>query len=303
MKICRIITRLNVGGPARQVKVLKDLPGVETLVLAGRCEDGEREMFEPDVRIEGLGREIGLWNDWKAYRGIKRVLREFRPDLVHTHTSKAGAIGRVAAWRCGVPCVHTYHGHVFHSYFGRVKTEVVKLVEKGLCGISSRVVAISHSQLEEIGEVIGRAKLTLIWNGFDLRPFLQEQEVERDKWSLFVDRNAPIKRRDRFVKYLRDNNLKGVIANGEFSTKQMAWLYKRAKELVICSDNEGVPTCYIEAVASWCPVKLLTCPGGVVDLVKMSREDILSVFRPERLKEDLLKLYKEVLDENSRNRR
>ena len=86
-----------------------------------------------------MKREINLKNDYLAYKKIKNIILDFKPDIVHTHASKAGTIGRLAAAHCKVPViVHTFHGHVFHSYFGKLKTTLYKNIERYLASKSTR---------------------------------------------------------------------------------------------------------------------------------------------------------------------
>jgi len=182
MKVVRVIARLNVGGPARHVVWLTAglREKCETLLVAGRVPPGEDDMgyfatankVEPLV-IPQMSREISpkdLWTIWKLYRLFVSV----RPDLVHTHTAKAGTVGRVAGllyrWltprtllgrprRC--PFVHTYHGHIFHSYYGRFKTRIFLEIERMLARLATdRIIVISPQQYREIHEEfkVGRAR-------------------------------------------------------------------------------------------------------------------------------------------------
>src|SRR6185436_19966714 len=175
MKVLRIIARLNVGGPARHVVWLTEglSRDYETLLVAGVVPPGEDDMsyvaasagIEPLILRE-MSREISLKDAltvWKLYR---LMLRE-RPDIVHTHTAKAGTVGRVAGflYRWMTPAtlvgrprrcrfVHTYHGHVFHSYYGPSKTRLLLAVEKCLARLGTdRIVVISGQQRHEINEV------------------------------------------------------------------------------------------------------------------------------------------------------
>jgi hypothetical protein len=124
-KVVRIIARLNVGGPARQACLLHDeLSGeFDCSLVFGKLAEGEHDMSHllrvesGVVRLPQLSRKISMWSDAVTIWRLVRLLRKQRPDIVHTHTSKAGALGRVAAWLAGVPViVHTYHGHVFKDY-------------------------------------------------------------------------------------------------------------------------------------------------------------------------------------------
>jgi glycosyltransferase involved in cell wall biosynthesis len=196
-KIVRIIARLNVGGPARHVvwltQALQDGEFHSTL-LTGTVPEGEEDMsyFAAEnnvapVFIEEMSRELSPKDAvslWKVYRQIKRE----KPDIIHTHTAKAGTIGRVAGFLyrwlsfgtlIGKPrrlkLVHTYHGHVFHSYYGNLKTKIFLFIEKTLAQLATdKIVVISRQQFEEIhGKFgVGRAKqFETIPLGIDLEPF------------------------------------------------------------------------------------------------------------------------------------
>lgn len=194
-RVVRLIARLNVGGPAQHVAWLNAGLGdeFESTLIAGNIAPGEDEMtdfaramgVEPII-VPGLSREISI-RDLPAAWQVYRLLLKLKPDIVHTHTAKAGTIGRVAAtlyrWLTpGTligrprPCqvVHTYHGHVFHSYFGRVKTRFILLIEQVLAQVTDRIVVISARQLEEIQNLLGRGgkgKFCVIPLGLDLDRF------------------------------------------------------------------------------------------------------------------------------------
>lgn len=197
MKIVRIIARLNVGGPARHVvwldRALQD-GEFSSVLLTGRVPEGEEDMayfaeshgVRP-VYIEQMSRELSpqdLVSLWKIYR---RIVRE-RPDIIHTHTAKAGTVGRLSGllyrwltWRTligrprRVKIVHTFHGHIFHGYYGPLKTKLFLLIERLLARLATdRIVVISRQQKEEIHETygIGRpAQFEIIPLGIDLGVF------------------------------------------------------------------------------------------------------------------------------------
>ena len=126
-KILRILNRLAVGGPVLNAAYLTKYmaPDFETLFVVGEKEDHEKNAsFLADqlgidyTTIEGMGRSINPGSDFLAYQRVKKLIKEFKPDIVHTHAAKPGAIGRLAASAMNVPAiVHTFHGHIFHSYF------------------------------------------------------------------------------------------------------------------------------------------------------------------------------------------
>lgn len=191
-KILRIINRFNLGGPtfnaAYLTRYLND--DYETLLVGGSHEESEDSSkhiveelgLEPRI-LQTMKREVSPWNDRKAYRELKQIIREYEPDIVHTHASKAGAIGRLAAAELKVPgVVHTFHGHVFHSYFNRFKTEFYRRTEKYLASKSSRIVAISDKQKEELANtyrICNENKIEVIPLGFDLDRFREDKDLKR----------------------------------------------------------------------------------------------------------------------------
>lgn len=196
MKVVRIIARLNVGGPARHVSWLTAAlrrAGHESVLVAGTVPPGEDDMsyfalaqgVEP-LSIPEMSREISpkdALTVWKLYRLFVRL----RPDIIHTHTAKAGTVGRVAGvlyrWLTPAalalrprPCrfVHTYHGHVFHSYYGPLKTRLFLVIERTLARFTDRIIVISPQQFREIHEQfgVGRAEqFAVVPLGLDLSAF------------------------------------------------------------------------------------------------------------------------------------
>ena len=159
-KIVRIINRFNIGGPTYNATFLTRFldQEFETLLIGGLPEEGESDSLHipnaygvnPTILTE-MQREPNFKSDREAYLKIKKIIKEFKPDIVHTHASKAGALGRKAAFACKVPIVvHTFHGHVFHSYFGKLKTFLFKIIERRLAKKSSGIIAISEIQKNEL---------------------------------------------------------------------------------------------------------------------------------------------------------
>jgi glycosyltransferase involved in cell wall biosynthesis len=160
VKVVRIIARLNIGGPALHTTHLS--AGLQdswpTLLVTGEVDAGEADLFDEAVqrgvnvvRLAELGRRLHPWQDLVALAKLVRLLRRTRPQIVHTHTAKAGTLGRVAAVLAGVPVrVHTFHGHVFSGYFGPGATRVFLAVERLLARFTTRVVTVSQSQADEL---------------------------------------------------------------------------------------------------------------------------------------------------------
>lgn len=226
-RVLRIINRFNLGGPTHNAAYLtKYLPGdYETLLVGGSqeaTEEGSHHILsglgiEPLILPE-LQREVAPWRDRGAYNRIKKLIKEFKPDIVHTHAAKAGAVGRMAAADLGVKAiVHTFHGHVFHSYFGPVRTALYKNIERFLARRSSRIVAISELQKSELVDehrITTDEKVSVIPLGFDLSRFQTDQEAKRKLFRRvygvsdneiavgIVGRLVPIKNHDLFLEVI-----------------------------------------------------------------------------------------------------
>jgi glycosyltransferase involved in cell wall biosynthesis len=191
-KVLRIINRFNLGGPTYNVAYLTKYlaPEFETLLVGGTKDDTEASSdyivkklgIEP-VIISSMKRSINPFNDYEAYREIKKIIKEFKPDIVHTHAAKAGTLGRLASFSSNVPViVHTFHGHVFHSYFGSFKTAAFKSIERQLASRTTAIVAISDKQKEELANIHRIApaeKIKVIPLGFDLDRFRDNMDAKR----------------------------------------------------------------------------------------------------------------------------
>jgi len=240
-RVLRIINRLNIGGPTYNAAYLtKYLSNdFETLLVAGEKDETEdssqfilHELGLKPIIIPEMKRAVNLKNDRIAYQKIKEIIADFKPDIVHTHASKAGAIGRLAAYKMKVPVIlHTFHGHVFHSYFGKVKTTIYKTIERNLARKSTKIIAISAIQKKELSKIHKIAKpnkIEVIPLGFDLNKFKENQKgkrnIFRQKWLIeddeiaigIIGRLVPIKNHHFFL-----NVLKNI---SKISTKKVRFL-------------------------------------------------------------------------------
>lgn len=187
MKIMMIVARLNIGGVALNViqmtHHLAQMPDVEVLLVNGQVGEQEGDMQYmadayriPQVILPSLGRELSPMRDLKTLWQLWRLMRQFRPDVVHTHTAKAGFIGRWAAWLAGVKVrVHTFHGHVFHGYFSPRKTQFFLWLERFSARISSRIITLSEALRSELADryrVANESHIAVIPLGLDLQPFV-----------------------------------------------------------------------------------------------------------------------------------
>lgn len=258
-KILRIHNRLIVGGPSHNVTLLTAYlsPEFETRLLVGKKDPAEKDAtyiaqrlgLKP-IEIAEMRRSILPCNDIIAYFKIKKIIREFKPDIVHTHASKSGAIGRLAANSCNVPLiVHTFHGNVFHSYFNGFLTSLIIRIERFLAKKTDAIVAISDSQRKELTDVYKIAppeKIFTIALGFNLEKFSVDQdakkEVFRNKYGFdkndivvgIIGRLVPVKNHEMFLEVaalIKANSNKNIrfviIGDGESRTL----IEKKAAEL------------------------------------------------------------------------
>lgn len=191
-KVLRIINRFNLGGPTYNVAYLSKYmaPDYETLLVGGMNDDHEacsdyiiKKLGIHAITIPEMMRDIG-YNDLVAYHKIKEIIKRYEPDIVHTHASKAGYLGRKAAEKLNVPViVHTFHGHIFHSYFNKYTTAIFKKIERDLANKSTAIIAISEIQKHELCSIHNIApenKFRVIPLGFDLDRFQENYQAKRD---------------------------------------------------------------------------------------------------------------------------
>ena len=195
LKVVRVIARLNVGGPARHVRLLSRGAGdLSTILVTGNVGAGEVELAaradEADIRtirIPSLGRAVRPLDDLRAFVELFRLLKREQPSVVHTHTAKAGLIGRVAAFLCQTPIrVHTYHGHVFSGYFGPMHTRAILFIERVLARMTTKIIAISKEQKDDLVStyrICHADKVMVMRLGLDLE-YLNQGDAEEDRQAL-----------------------------------------------------------------------------------------------------------------------
>ena len=313
MRVLSVITRMNVGGPAHIITSLRDhLDGhrYRQLLATGDVAGGEEDWFQlrgqPDGRegvisVPSLGRAVAPHRDALAYRQLRRIVRELRPDIVHTHTAKAGLLGRAAAIREGVPAiVHTFHGHLLHGYFPpSVASELTRL-ERHLARRTSRLLVVGSRVRDELLSAgIGSPdRYVLLPPGVPV-PEVPDASQARARLGIdddapvvaFVGRLAGVKRPDRFldaaerVAAVRPDTV-FLVAGGDTAQREAAlrarvsaadvrflgWLpdvtsvYAAADVVALTSDNEGMPVTLIEAGMCGVPC-VATDVGSVAEVV------------------------------------
>lgn len=223
-KILRIINRFNLGGPTYNAAYLSKYlnSDFETLLIGGAKDKTEanseyivNNLGIKPIIIDDMKREINIAKDYKAFHKLDKIIKDYKPDIVHTHASKAGALGRYAAYKNKVPVIiHTFHGHVFDAYFSSVQSNFYKHLERKLANISTRIIAISEEQKKDLAHkynICEEKKIELIKLGFDLERFNQNIEEKRtqfrDKYLIDDDevaiaitgRLVPIKNHKMFL--------------------------------------------------------------------------------------------------------
>lgn len=186
MRIARVLTRLNLGGPARQVLASDPLLGARghhVRIFVGTPEAGEGDLFDEAlargldvVRVPGLARGWSVVGDLRARAFLRDALAEFQPDVLHTHASKAGALARWASGGLkGLPRIHTFHGHVLEGYFHPTVSKGLAALERKLARETDRIVAVSHATADDLVrlEVAREEQIVVIPPGVDLEPFLR----------------------------------------------------------------------------------------------------------------------------------
>ena len=169
IRVMRIIARMNVGGPAVQVSGLMRGLGASEFdhrLYTGVCDANEADYLETvaididAVRIVGLGRRVSLSGDIRAFYSLVKEIRRFKPHVIHTHTAKAGFLGRIASVVSFHPSIriHTFHGHLLNGYFNSQKRTLIILAEKILAMFTHRLLAVGEKVMQDLIDVgIGKS--------------------------------------------------------------------------------------------------------------------------------------------------
>ena len=311
IRVMRIIARMNVGGPAVQVSGL--MRGLNTVDFDHRLYTGFCTIDEADyldtmatdvkaVRIEGFGRRVSLGGDIKAFATLVKEIRSFKPHVIHTHTAKAGFLGRIASMVSLYPSVrvHTFHGHLLNGYFGQFKRVLVVIAERTLGISTNQLLAVGDKVRQDLLQSgIGDSeKFGLMAPGLAIDA-LPDKKTSCESLGLasdqlhcaFIGRVTQIKRPDRFLDVvaeikMRRINLSFFIAgDGELLEHSRAriiaealpvtvlgWqsdiekILAAADIVVLTSDNEGTPLSLIQAGMAGLPV-VTTNVGSVPEVV------------------------------------
>lgn len=342
IKVMHVIARMNVGGPAVEIVELMrglDPAEISQRLVTGYVHEDEADFLEtqaPDItatRIDGFGRSIRPTDDALVLARLIKVIRASRPDIVHTHTAKAGVLGRVAATAAGAgtKIVHTHHGHLLHGYFGPAKTKAVIQAERRLARITDRIITVGDKVRDDLLEAgIGRSdQYTVIRSGVSLGPLPDKATAKRELGLpegpvivSMIGRLTQIKRPDRFaevVEISRDRGLNAhfLVAGGG---DREPWLRERVRErnlpvtmlgwrsdlerilaatdiAILTSDNEGTPLSLVQAGLAGVP-SVATNAGSVREVVDEDATGLVTGLNAEALGDCVALL---VLDEPRRN--
>jgi glycosyltransferase involved in cell wall biosynthesis len=307
----RIIARMNVGGPAVQVSGLMrgfNSDQFDHRLYTGYCASDEADYLDTvatdvkAVRIQGFGRRVNLGGDLKAFISLVNEIRDFKPHVIHTHTAKAGFLGRIASIISLQPSirVHTFHGHLLNGYFGSFKRSLVVIAEKFLALFTHQLLAVGDKVRQDLLNAgIGtKEKFGLMPPGLAIG-LLPDREESRNALSVpanslqcaFIGRVTQIKRPDRFLDVVSEIKKRGVdldffiVGDGELldmcrerikredlPVTILGWqsdierVLSSADMVVLTSDNEGTPLSLIQAGMAGLPV-VTTNVGSVPEVV------------------------------------
>ena len=312
VKVLRLIARMNVGGPAIQITgLMRSLP-VETFkqkLVTGFCDKNEIDYLEVNelnvvrTKIDGFGRSVNLFSDLKVLLAIRKEIKVFNPDIIHTHTAKAGFLGRIASLLTlkRHMRVHTFHGHLLHGYFGKFKTSLVILAERLLARFTDKLVAVGSQVRDELLAVkIGSfEKFKVIGPGLEIGKLperissLKSFGLEEDKFIVtWIGRAVPVKAPHRILEIATECVLRGlrvqfvIVGEGpllgdlkclakkeELPITFLGWQSDIEKILsfsdlvLLTSENEGTPVALIQAQMAGIPV-LATDVGSAPEVMK-----------------------------------
>ena len=343
IRVMRIIARMNVGGPAVQVSGL--MRGLSTSdfdhrLFTGFCGSNEADYLDTvatdvkAVRIEGFGRRVSLGGDMRAFTILVREIRKFKPHIIHTHTAKAGFLGRIASIISLQPSirVHTFHGHLLNGYFGSFKRLLLVMAEKVLAILTDKLLAVGDKVRQDLLQagVGSKDKFGLMPPGLKIDA-LPEKESSLNSLGLptgrlqcaFIGRVTQIKRPDRFLDVVSEIKRRSVdldffmagdgelleicrerIVKQHLTVTILGWqsdiekVLSAADIVVLTSDNEGTPLSLIQAGMAGLPV-VTTNVGSVPEVVLDGVTGMVTALEVQDIADALEKL---VLDKDLRLR-
>lgn len=332
IRVLRVITRLNVGGPSKQILTLNSLfdgKDFEQLIVTGRVLDSEMEIdlssFGEVTRVSSLQRGFNPLNDLLSVLQIAKMLRKYKPDIIHTHLSKAWALTILAKNISGTKCkvIHTFHGHILHSYFSKWKALIINLIQRFLASNSDYLVAVNDITKNELiaARIGSEEKFVVIYPGFKALEHHSKINARRRLGLAenvltvgFIGRFEQIKRPDILSKVINislgsSDSLQFIVCGGgelyeDFKNKtanpkvhcfpwthDLSLIYSSVDLMLLTSDNEGSPLTIIEAGQLGIPT-LSRAVGGVPSLIADGVTGFLTGDDPETIASDLSRISK-----------
>lgn len=315
MKVLNVMSRFNVGGTSQWLYQLSkglDERGISNLLLIGDCPTGEREdsrLFAINSKkIIGLGPKTSPLQTFKAFLLLRKAIKDFQPDIINTHTSKAGVLGRLAAKSISSrgKIVHTYHGHVLHGYFNPILENLIRYIEITLSLITDLFLVSGEQVLADLRSagIIRNKPAQTIWPAVpDIK--VGDRVTLRKSIGLKLDstvfgwlgRKVPIKRVDRILDIAKARpNLYFLLAGDGQSVKELyperfsngklknvfelgftspSDLWAIADVCLLTSDNEAMPISPIEAALCSRPV-IVTDAGSSREVVEHGQTGFIS---------------------------
>lgn len=311
IRVMRIIARMNVGGPAVQVSGLMrgfNAVDFDHRLYTGYCAADEADYLEivatdvQAIRLEGFGRRVSFGGDIRAFTALVKEIRTFKPHVIHTHTAKAGFLGRIASIISLQPSirVHTFHGHLLNGYFGSFKRLLVVIAEKILAIFTNQLLAVGDKVRQDLLNAgIGKKeKFGLMPPGLVINKLPAKDESLKSfglsnsrLQCAFIGRVTQIKRPDRFLDVVGEVKKRGIdldffmagdgelledcrkkISEQKLPVALLGWqsdiekVLSAADIVVLTSDNEGTPLSLIQAGMAGLPV-VSTNVGSVPEVV------------------------------------
>lgn len=319
-RVMRIISRMNVGGPAVQISGL--MRGINSnqfdqRLYTGFCVADEADYLDTvarditAMRILGFGRSVSFVGDMRVLIAIIKEIRKFKPHLIHTHTAKAGFLGRIASLISLHPAirVHTFHGHLLNGYFGPFKRSLIVLIEKLLALFTHQLLAVGKKVKQDLLDAgIGDPrKFKVMPPGLAIGQ-LPPKKDSRESFGIFssklqcafIGRVTQIKRPDRFLDVVSELKARGIeveffmvgdgelldmcrerVAHEDLPVKFLGWqsdierVLSAADMVILTSENEGMPLSLIQAGMAGLPVVTVNV-GSISEIVLNNQTGLLS---------------------------
>ena len=337
IRVMRIIARMNIGGPAVQVSgLMRGLNGAEFdhRLYTGYCTTDEADYLETvatDVhatRIEGLGRRVSLGGDLRAFITLVKEIQRFKPHIIHTHTAKAGFLGRIASIVSfqSSARVHTFHGHLLNGYFGSFKRSLIVLAEKILAVFTDYLLAVGDKVRQDLlnARIGYKDKFGLMPPGLSIG-VLPAKSNSCESLGLsagrlqcaYIGRVTQIKRPDRFLDVVSEIKRRGIkldffmagdgelletcrerVSMEDLPVTILGWqsdiekILSASDIVILTSDNEGTPLSLIQAGMAGLPV-VATGVGSVPEIVIDGLTGIVTDLEPMHIADALERLVED----------